>query len=68
MIRYTKAAELKGLDKVPAIVRVGDETSEKIKYHLFDRYEIIDRSLKKYKDMSDVLKNSLIMKKEATIR
>lgn len=35
--------------------RAGYETSEKIKYHLFDRYEIIDQSPKKYKDINELL-------------
>lgn len=48
--------------------RAGYETSEKIKHHLCERYEITDRSPKNYKDMNDVLKNSLIMKKEMIIR
>lgn len=35
--------------------RAGYETSEKIKYHLGERYEITDRSPKKLKDMNEVL-------------
>ena len=35
--------------------RAGYETSEKIKYHLGERYEITDRSPKKFKDLNEVL-------------
>lgn len=35
--------------------RAGYETSEKIKYHLSERYEIIDKSPRHYKDMNEIL-------------
>lgn len=35
--------------------KAGYETTAKIKYHLSDRYEIIDRSPRKHKDMNEVL-------------
>lgn len=35
--------------------RAGYETSEKIKYHLSERYEIINRNPKRFKDMNEVL-------------
>lgn len=35
--------------------RAGYETAEKIKYHLDERYVIIDRRLRRYKDINDLL-------------
>ena len=35
--------------------RAGYETSEKIKYHLSEKYEIIDKSPRHYKDMNEIL-------------
>ncbi|WP_279159698.1 toprim domain-containing protein [Thomasclavelia cocleata] len=35
--------------------RAGYETSEKIKYHLSEKYEIIDESPRHYKDMNEIL-------------
>lgn len=42
--------------------RAGYETSEKIKCHLSDRYEITDRRPKMFKDINEVLLKSLVMK------
>lgn len=42
--------------------RAGYETSEKIKYHLFDRYEIINQSPKKYKDINEMLVTHIQLK------
>lgn len=43
--------------------RAGYETSEKIKHHLNGRYEICDRSPKKFKDINEILLNNSMMKK-----
>lgn len=43
--------------------RAGYETSEKIKHHLNGRYEIFDRSPKKFKDINEILLNNSMMKK-----
>jgi len=48
--------------------RAGYETSEKIKYHLGERYEITDRSPKKFKDINDILLKSILMEKGISIR
>ena len=40
--------------------RAGLETSEKIKYHLADRYEILDCRPKNCKDINDVLARKVL--------
>lgn len=40
--------------------RAGHDTSEKIKYHLTDRYEIINKNPKYYKDINELLINKEI--------
>lgn len=42
--------------------RAGYETSEKIKHHLSGRYEIFDRSPKRFKDINEVLLNYIQLK------
>ena len=42
--------------------RAGYETSEKIKHHLSGRYEIFDRSPKKFKDINEILLSHIQLK------
>lgn len=42
--------------------KAGYETSEKIKHHLSGRYEIFDRSPKRFKDINEVLLNYIQLK------
>jgi len=48
--------------------RAGYETSEKINFHLGDRYEIIDQRPRYYKDVNEVLSKKLVIKGMNAVR
>lgn len=48
--------------------RAGYETSEKIKYHLGERYEIIDNTPKQFKDINEMLLKISVNKKVSLAR